>query len=290
MLLEQIINKDDLAKAWENYSSQADEKSKNHYFLNAKRSGGEVLQIEVIASTISYVGKPAVIGTVIDITEQVAEEKRISKAVSDAQENERQQISMELHDSVKQMMAASLLNIDFLKMLLKEETTASPIINNTKTYIREAIEELRRITHQLAPSVDETVSLEEKIKTVVDAMNVSKGLYVSYHFDRFEEPIKTDVQLAMYRILQEQFSNILKYANASAVDITVQRQNGHIAMSIQDNGLGFDTATKKHGIGLENIKRRIRVFNGHFKIQSSPGKGCKLDVQIPLTNLVGQNV
>jgi signal transduction histidine kinase len=241
-----------------------------------------LLQIEVIASTISYKGKPAIIGTIIDVTEQVEAQKRIDKAVTDAQENERQQISMELHDNVKQMMAASLLNIDFLKMIIKHEDTTVPIISNVKNYMREAIEELRRISHRLAPSIDEKVSLEEKIKTVVNTMNVSKDLTVQYHFQRFEEIIKADVQLAMFRILQEQFSNIVKYANASLVDITVQKRNGDIFMSIADNGIGFDAGVRSKGLGLENIKRRVQVFNGQFTIQSSPGNGCRLDVEIPV--------
>jgi signal transduction histidine kinase len=246
------------------------------------RLNREVLHIEIIASAISYRGESSVIGTIVDITAQVEEEKRLNKAVTDAQENQRQQISMELHDNVKQMMAASLLNIDFLKMVIKDDETTVPIISNVKNYMREAMEELRRIAHQLAPSVDETISLEEKFKTVIASMNVSGTITVNYHFEKFEEAIKTDVQLAMYRILQEQFSNILKYANASHVEITVARHNGEIYMVIQDNGEGFDTGLKKHGLGLENIKRRVQVFNGNFRISSAPGRGCRLDVEIPV--------
>jgi len=280
---EQFIVEDEFLKSWKNYfSGIIGEQPSDPYTVKALRHDGALLQIEVIASSISYKGKPAIIGTIIDVTEQVEEQLRINKAVTDAQENERQQISMELHDNVKQMMAASLLNIDFLKMIIKHEETTVPIISNVKNYMREAIEELRRISHRLAPSIDEKVSLEEKIKTVVNTMNVSKDLTVHYHFQKFEEIIKADVQLAMFRILQEQFSNIVKYANASLVDITVQKRNGDIFMSIQDNGIGFDAEVRRNGLGLENIKRRVQVFNGNFNIQSSPGKGCKLDIEIPV--------
>ena len=198
-----------------------------------------------------------------------------------AQERERQQISMELHDNVKQLMAGCLLNIDFMKMIVKDEK-ASTAIDNIKKYLREAIEELRRISHQLAPSIDASISLEEKIKTVVSTMNVAKTIEIRYQFDEFQEAIKAEVQLAMYRIIQEQFTNILKHANASLVEIIVQRRNGDICMSIEDNGVGFDTHSTKNGIGLENIKRRVQVFNGSFSIQALAGKGCKLDVQFPV--------
>jgi PAS domain S-box-containing protein len=283
---DDLIHENYLGKTWKHYlGAIVNERHPGHFFPKMVRSNGALLQIEIIASAITYKGGPAVIGTIVDITAQAEEEKRLNKAVTDAQENQRQQISMELHDNVKQMLAASLLNIDFLKMIVKDEASTLPIISNVKNYMREAIEELRRIAHQLAPTVDETISLEEKFRTVVDSMNVSGNITVNYHFEKFEEAIRKDVQLAMYRILQEQFSNILKYANASLVDINVQRQNGDIYMAIQDDGIGFDTSTKKHGIGLENIKRRVQVFNGNFQISSSPGKGCRLDVEIPVNGI-----
>ena len=283
MSFEQFIRQDEFDKTWKKYFSRiTEEHASDPYTVKAVRQDGAVLQIEIIASAISYKGKPAIIGTIIDVTEQMEEEKRINKAVTDAQENERQQISMELHDNVKQMMAASLLNIDFLRMIVKDEEATVPIISNVKNYMREAIEELRRISHQLAPSIDEKVSLEEKIKTVVHTMNVSNDIVISYHFEKLEESIKADVQLAMYRILQEQFMNIVKHAKASLVEITVEKRNGDICLSIEDNGIGFDADLQKGGLGLENIKRRVQVFNGNFTLQSSPGSGCRLDVQIPV--------
>jgi signal transduction histidine kinase len=286
MTFEELLQGNGLQKTWDQYLQHIiGEHQQGHYFAKMVRQNREVLQIEIIASAITYRGEPSIIGTIVDITAQAEEEKRLNKAVTDAQENQRQQISMELHDNVKQMMAASLLNIDFLKMLIKDDETTVPIISNVKNYMREAMEELRRIAHQLAPSVDETISLEEKFRTVVASMNVSGTVTVNYHFEKFEEAIKTDVQLAMYRILQEQFSNILKYANASRVEITVERHNGEIYMAIQDNGEGFDTGLKKHGLGLENIKRRVQVFNGNFRISSAPGKGCRLDVEIPVNGV-----
>ena len=113
-------------------------------------------------------------------------------------------------------------------------------------------------------------------------MNVANVIEVRYQFDELQETIKAELQLAMYRVIQEQFTNILKHAKASLVVIIVQRRNGDICMSIEDNGVGFDTHVTKNGIGLENIKRRVQVFNGTFSIQALAGKGCKLDVQFPI--------
>ncbi|MGZ3845028.1 MAG: PAS domain S-box protein [Flavisolibacter sp.] len=280
---EQLIHKDDLPTIVGDYGArdQAETQS-DHYTFRGITKNGLVVPIEMIISPISYKGRPAIIGTIIDITEQVEEEKRINKAVTNAQEVERQQISMELHDNVKQMVAASLLNIDFMKMLLKDDQTTEPVIDNIRNYMREAIEELRKISHQLAPSVDSAISLQEKIRTLINTMNVSNRLSVNYHFDNSNENPGADIQLAIYRILQEQFTNILKHSKASLVDVTVERRNGDICLAIADNGVGFNPVVTQSGIGLENIKRRVQVHNGRYFIETAPGKGCKLEVTIPL--------
>lgn len=211
----------------------------------------------------------------------VEEQKRVNKAVTDAQEREREEISMELHDNVNQLMVGSSLNIDVVDSIVKDEKTKA-VLGKIKGYIREAMEELRRISHQLAPPTHEWIPLEEKIRTVVDTMNVGKAIKIRYRFDELQEEIKAEVQLAMYRIIQEQFTNILKHAKASLVVIDVHQRNGDICMSIEDNGVGFDTHITTNGIGLENIKRRVQAFNGSFSIQAIAGKGCKLDIQFPI--------
>jgi signal transduction histidine kinase len=237
--------------------------------------------MEIIVSPITYQSKPATIGTIIDITEEVEKEKRISKAVIDAQENERRLMSMELHDNVKQILTATVLNVDFIDMALNDKETLNRIVGNVKRYLREAIEELRRISHRLSPSIDSVLSLEEKVKALVRSMNVSDGVKVVYHFDDFKKPIEDDIQLMLYRILQEQLTNIAKHANASLIEIALRDDNGNIEMMVQDNGDGFDTRTTKSGIGLENIKRRLTALDGRMEIVSSPGNGCRMVIRIP---------
>lgn len=277
-----IIHKDDVEEMQQKYFARiTGQSSENHYFMRGVKKDGSVRYIEIIASVINYRLSPAIIGTAIDITEQTEEENRITRAVTDAQENERQQISMELHDNVKQIMAASLLNLEFIKMKMVSDEAMVPIINNVKSYIRDAIEELRKLSHKLAPSIDLNIPLEEKIKALVDAMNISEKLQVSYCFEKFDKPIPQDAQLVIYRILQEQFSNILKYAKASEVNINLTRKKSNIVVSVSDNGAGFNTTIRKFGIGLENIKRRMQILKGKMEVLSEPGKGCTLTVLIP---------
>ena len=279
---DQWIYEEDVDKIRENYLSRINSgKPTDQYTFRAIRRDGALLYIEAIVSKIIYGNRPAVIGTIVDITDRVEEEKRIGKAVNDAQEKERMQIGMELHDNVKQIMAASMINLDFLKNRLDDQRVTTEILDKVIGYIREAMEELRKLSHQLAPSIDSTIPLEEKIEILVNAMNAAKKLKVYYRLDEFTQPVSNDVQLTLYRILQEQFNNILKYAKASSVLISVRHNRDIIQMSIKDDGEGFNLSSKKNGIGFENIRRRVQVLDGQVKIFSAPGDGCEINVQIP---------
>ena len=190
---------------------------------------------------------------------------------------------MELHDNVKQIMAASLMSLGFAKDSMEgNPDVAVQTIENVRDYIREAIQELRRLSHQLAPSADSNLPLAEKIRMLADNMNSAKSLDIHINVEDFDEPLHTDIQLAFYRILQEQLSNILKYAKAKLAEIVIERKGNVIQLRVKDNGKGFDTSVKKDGIGLENIKRRVSVLGGETKIISSPGHGCEIIVSIPL--------
>lgn len=84
-------------------------------------------------------------------------------------------------------------------------------------------------------------------------------------------------------ILQEQIKNILKYSEAPKIEITVTISENAVRMKIFDNGKGFDTKTVKTGIGLSNIKKRAELFSGKFIVNSAPGKGCEIIIEIPLS-------
>ncbi len=278
----QWIYEEDIEKIKENFLSRVSgEKPTDQYTFRAVRRDGALLYIEAIVSKIIFGNRPAVIGTIVDITDHVEEEKRIGKAVNDAQEKERMQIGMELHDNVKQIMAASMINLDFLKNRLDDQKTTKEILDKVIGYIREAMDELRKLSHQLAPSIDPTIPLEEKIEILVNTMNAANTLKVYYRLDEFKQPVSNDVQLTLYRILQEQFNNILKYAKASSVFISVRHYGDNIQLSIKDDGKGFNLISKKNGIGFENIKRRVQALDGQVKISSAPGDGCEVSVQIP---------
>lgn len=255
--------------------------NQNRYSLRARRKDGSFAYLEITTAEIIYEGDVAQIGTVLDITDRVEEEIRIGRAVNEAQEKERMQIGMELHDNVKQIMAAALLTVDYIKSTLSDIKTASKCLDDLKDYIKETIDELRRLSHQLAPAINKTDSFRDDVEHIVATMKAESRFAIKIEIPPSANMLPPEVRTAFYRILQEQLNNIIKYANATSVIIRVQFLTNEFFLSIQDNGRGFDPGLKSTGIGLENIRRRAFVLGGVAKFISSPGKGCEVQVTIP---------
>jgi len=188
---------------------------------------------------------------------------------------------MELHDNVQQILAGAMLTLDFVFGSYDDRAEALNALRDIKQYLSDGMAELRRISHQLAPSIRWEQNLEDKIRALVETMNIGRSADVKLEIDQFGQPLSQEIQLAFYRILQEQLTNILKYAHASLISIRLEKMERMITLSIKDNGQGFDPATKQSGIGLENIRRRVAALEGEMKIVSSVGNGCELLVQVP---------
>ncbi len=229
-------------------------------------------------------GKPTrVIGAMQDVTYQTLEEIRISKAIMDAQEEERRYIGEELHDNVNQILVGSLLNLSRVKDLHKNAEKAFEFIDTTKGHIGDAIQEIRKLSHQLAPATFDDNSLKDIFEKLLFDINLDNLFTINLHFDELNQKnIPDDIQINLYRILQEQTKNILKYAEASIIETAVTLSGNIISLRIFDNGKGFNTMTSKNGIGLGNIKKRAESLSGKFILNSAPGKGCEIIVEIPL--------
>ena len=225
------------------------------------------------------------IGAMQDVTYQMEEEIRVAKATIDAQENERHQIGLELHDNVNQLLTASLLNLGMMKKV--PEGKNEELAKKTQEYISTAIEELRKISHRLAPVSLNKVSLKESFERLIHCMNANNQFSINARFDDFwQTGISNDIQLNLYRILQEQLTNIVKYSSATAIDISVTYRKNYISMRIADNGKGFDSTRIYKGIGLNNMEKRTQLLSGVFTLNTSPGNGCEIIAAIPLDNKV----
>lgn len=225
------------------------------------------------------------IGAMQDVTFAKEEEKRIAKAILDAQEEERSFIGSELHDNINQILAGSLITLSMAKSKNSDKDQTFEFIETTQGYISNAIEEIRKLSHQLAPAAFDDTSLRDVFEGLLETINLNNQYKISLHFDdMYKMHIGDEIQLNLFRILQEQSKNILKYAEASIIEVSVTQSGNAMRMRIYDNGKGFDLNTINKGIGLSNIKKRAESFGGKFILNSKPGNGCEILVEIPLRN------
>lgn len=208
--------------------------------------------------------------------ERLLKHQEITEAVISAQEIERQELGAELHDNVNQILAGSLL---YLGMAKRELGIDHEYLKETDNLINMAIDEIRSLSHSLIlPSLHESEFLDA-LKNIIDTTCKTSGIMISLQAGGFDESSMPDkLKLTIYRIVQEQISNILKHAAAKKVIIRLLKENGSTLLCIKDDGSGFDTSKKATGVGLLNIKTRASLFNADVSIISSPGNGCELRV------------
>ena len=187
----------------------------------------------------------------------------------------------ELHDNVNQILAGVLLNLGMAKG--KPVSEQNEWIDKSSEYVYMAINEIRKLSHRLAPvSIDDN-SLKETFEALLKSININHQYKIKFSIKEVDQiQIIGDIQLNLYRILQEQLNNIIKYSKAGIIEVSLLLVENAIQLRIYDNGVGFDTKNNRKGIGLNNIKKRAELFSGNFNVKSSPGNGCEINVEIPL--------
>lgn len=208
--------------------------------------------------------------------------KAVAQAVVDAQEKERAEIGYELHDNVNQILSTARVYLDLAKHDEKERLS---LLDKSIVNISNAVSEIRRISRSLVPASLSDLGLILSIEDLLDSLKVAKGIKVEfYHSADIESTISEKGKLMLFRIIQEQVTNVLKHAEATQLVIEMIADSGSISLSITDNGKGFDLekVKSKKGVGLRNIANRTELFNGKMNMVTSPGNGCKLNIIIPL--------
>lgn len=235
-------------------------------------------------SSIVYddTGKPIrMVGAMQDITWQKEENLRITKATLEAQEQERNLLGRELHDNINQILLGSLLSLD---MSRKVEQDRSPIfVEKTMGYITQAIDEIRKLSHRLAPASLTELPLKQIFEGLLLTFNIGDRPHIVLEVDVFpKEMLSDEIRTNLYRICQEQVGNVLKYADAENLWIHVKWSGDHIVMTIRDDGKGFNPRGKHKGIGLSNMQKRAELLQGTFFLKTAVGQGCEITIMVPV--------
>jgi signal transduction histidine kinase len=216
-------------------------------------------------------------------SQRILQEKLIVRTGIKAQEKVRNEIGIELHDNINQILAASKL---FLDKALKQNTEQEELLLRSKEHLLKAIDEIRRLSHQSVTPSLESISLCQIIRDIIEDVHQSSSLQISFSADDFdEEQVGRELKLTIYRIVQEQLNNILKHSEAHNAFVRIYPDAKSLILLIGDDGKGANLEEKGNGIGLNNIKSRVGYFDGEVNIQTAPGKGFTLKAKIPVTEL-----
>lgn len=212
------------------------------------------------------------------------------RKILEIQELERYRIARELHDSVVQSLTNSIHKIEICTKIMDVDSVRCRLeLHVLSKTIRDIIQEMRNIIYDLRPTTLDDIKLEKIIENEVSKIKKSEILNVSYETLGESIELSPMISLSVLRIVQEACNNILKHANAENVLVQVEYKTEKVFVRVEDDGVGFainDIQNLKKedgsGLGISMMKERVFLFAGRLEINSEPGKGTKILVEIPI--------
>ena len=261
------------------------------------KNGKEIPVFQIVILHQSEIGEPQFLSsTSIDLTKVKEAERELlrmntelrefSRHLQEISEIEKKEIAREIHDELGQNLTGIKFGISWLKKHIKEDTKIlEGRIDELISEINETMLAFRRIQCSLHPSILESAGLFITVKKLIDSFSKKFEMPIQFSFNLVDEgTINNRISLTIYRIIQESFTNILRYAHATKITLNLFEEHEKIILSIEDNGCGFDITqvdTNNHH-GLLGIRERVYACNGSFNINSIPGDGTFIQVEIPL--------
>jgi two-component system, NarL family, sensor histidine kinase UhpB len=198
-----------------------------------------------------------------------------------AQEAERLRVARGLHDEVGQVLTGVLLQLDSLGKA--DEATRSKEIEETKSSVRQALEEVRRIARELRPEMLEHFGLVSALTELSRKFADQSGIRVSRHFADDLPPLSDEAEIAVYRVAQESLTNVARHAEASRVEMELQRGADSVVLRVVDDGRGLpeSTASSNGHTGLRGMRERALLVGGALAIKRSSEGGVEVRLEVP---------
>ena len=214
--------------------------------------------------------------------QEIHNQKEILQSVIQTQEEERMRIAQDLHDDISSKLNIVSLNTHLLKTPNLNQAELNEITENIIGLTKKALENSRRIAHDLLPPVFEKFGLHAAIEELVLEFSTAKNIQINYVNQIDFSGLEVNKQLHIFRILQELLNNSIRHGKATEISINFVNQVNqvnHQACFYKDNGIGFDAKSKnkKRGIGMQNIESRVSFLNGEINVQSEINKGVQIE-------------
>lgn len=209
--------------------------------------------------------------------------KKMIRALIEAKESEHKRLAQELHDGIGQSLFSISLALQAIESFVHDNEKLNDYIAEVRSELQKAMNDIKLYSHQLRPHSLDQLGLEPTIQALIDSVMKNKqGLHIQFTTQKIDR-CDSAIEINLYRITQEALHNIVKYARATKVDITLKKDDTHIYKTIHDNGIGFNkNKIQREGLGLKHMKERVDVLGGTFTILSEIGQGTCIDIVIPI--------
>lgn len=204
----------------------------------------------------------------------------VTKAMLEGEEHERERVARDLHDGLGGMLAGVKIGLSGWSNTRPEISQDSDLHRIIKQ-LDSSVSELRRIARNMVPDTLLKFGLEVALKDLCE-FHMREGLHIAFEPFNLEAHMALTVQLSIYRIVQELISNAIKHAQASNIILQCSQNANTFFITLEDDGIGFDTATltEKKGMGLDNLRNRISFLQGHLEIVSAPNVGTTVNIEL----------
>jgi PAS domain S-box-containing protein len=247
---------------------------------------GKVISLEVKSRVINYMGQEAIISIARETTERKQMERNILSAVIKAEERERERISRDIHDGLGPLLSTIKLYVNELESGEFEPGEKSEMLKQTNELINDAITSTKAISNNLSPHLIMDYGLVKAVEAFCKKVNLAQKTQINFESSLGAVRFDQTVEIVLYRVITELINNTMKHANANKVEIYLEMIEQVLQLTYLDNGIGFEKDKvmegETGGMGMKNIISRLRSINGNYKINSRPGAGVLVVVEINL--------
>jgi signal transduction histidine kinase len=215
----------------------------------------------------------------VDLSERIARDAL--RRVVEAQEAERRRLARELHDETGQALTSILLRLKGLEEELRAENSRAQV-GDLRDLVVSTLQDVRRLAVELRPSALDDFGLVSALERLTESFSEQSKIPVDFHSALPPQRLPEEVETALYRMVQESLTNVVKHSRATRVSVLLTRKNGSVAAVVEDDGRGFDpTAVADDGFGLVGMRERIASLGGRLEIESGQA-GTTIAAEVPL--------
>ncbi len=270
--------------------------------LIALRADGSAFPVESAVSQVEVDGAMQLTAVLRDVTERRRREtelramneelRRLSMALQSVREEERARISRELHDDLGQQLTGLKLDLSWMAGRLKDGRPPVPdAMDSMRRLLDGAIAAVRRISTELRPRILDDLDFSDAVSWQVGEFAKRSPIAIGLDIPAADRVSGDALATALFRIVQESLTNVVRHAGATRVDIRLVETAEGLRLTIADDGCGFDAGRKgTRGIGLVSMRERATALGGRFRIIATPGGGTTIEVDVPLTDAAADAV